>query len=237
MAPTMTRARTLTPRLLACLAAGWLLVPALATAQTLDGGAEATPDTTASGPLGPNTLLSPPGGVLVRSLAHLQGELTAANAGQTVSVDLLEAGHGWTTIARPVTDSHGRFAVNWRARHAGRFLLRAGTSTQASASALNTAAVTVVEVYQPVIATWFGPGFYGQRTACGQILTTKLLGVAHRTLPCGTRIDITYAGRTISVPVVDRGPYTTGVTYDLTAATARALGIDGTAKIGALAIK
>src|SRR5437764_13236934 len=50
------------------------------------------------------------------------------------------------------------------------------------------------------IATWFGPGFYGKQTACGQVLTPAVIGVAHRTLPCGTLVRVSYAGRSITVP-------------------------------------
>ena len=82
-------------------------------------------------------------------------------------------------------------------------------------------------------STWYGPGFYGNRTACGQRLTTSTLGVAHRTLPCGTKVALRANGRSIVVPVIDRGPYARGVTYDLTAETADRLGVMHTAQIGA----
>jgi len=75
------------------------------------------------------------------------------------------------------------------------------------------------------LATWFGPGFYGHETACGQILTPTVIGVANRTLPCGTLVRITYAGRSVTVPVLDRGPYGgIGASWDLTAGAAQALG-------------
>lgn len=66
--------------------------------------------------------------------------------------------------------------------------------------------------------SWYGPGFYGQHTACGQILTTTLLGVANRTLPCGTLVTFRNPrnGLTVTVPVVDRGPYVAGRQWDLT---------------------
>ena len=54
---------------------------------------------------------------------------------------------------------------------------------------------------------WYGPGFYGNRTACGLKMTRTLVGVASRTLPCGTKVRFKYGGKTITVPVVDRGPY------------------------------
>lgn len=78
-------------------------------------------------------------------------------------------------------------------------------------------------VGRTVEASWYGPGFYGHGTACGQVLTEALSGVAHRTLPCGTMVTLSYAGRSVTVPVVDRGPYVRGRVFDLTAATCRAL--------------
>ena len=74
-----------------------------------------------------------------------------------------------------------------------------------------------------VIASWYGPGFYGNRTACGQTYTPEIVGVAHRTLPCGTLVTLVYRGRTVTVPVIDRGPYVAGRTLDLSNATHLAL--------------
>ena len=74
--------------------------------------------------------------------------------------------------------------------------------------------------------SWYGPGFYGRRTACGYALTTTLIGVAHRTLPCGTLIEFRNpaTGRAVTMPVVDRGPYVSGRSWDLTGGACRALG-------------
>jgi hypothetical protein len=75
-----------------------------------------------------------------------------------------------------------------------------------------------------VVASYFGPGLFGNRTACGLTLTTTLQGVAHRTLPCGTPVHLAYAGREVTVPVVDRGPNVAGREFDLTYATKLTLG-------------
>jgi hypothetical protein len=75
-----------------------------------------------------------------------------------------------------------------------------------------------------VIASWYGPGFYGNRTACGQVYTPEIIGVAHRTLRCGTMLVLEYRGRTMTVPVIDRGPYIAGRTLDLSNATRLAIG-------------
>lgn len=80
-------------------------------------------------------------------------------------------------------------------------------------------------------ASWYGPGFYGNRTACGQTLTKKMRGVAHRSLPCGTKVVFAYGGRVVRTRVIDRGPFVKQRRYDrdwdLTAALARKLRFDG----------
>jgi rare lipoprotein A (peptidoglycan hydrolase) len=84
---------------------------------------------------------------------------------------------------------------------------------------------------RPRVATYYGPGLYGRTTACGQRLTRRLVGVAHRRLRCGTRVTIFHGGRFATVRVVDRGPFTAGITFDLTEAAARRLGFRSTATI------
>jgi len=66
--------------------------------------------------------------------------------------------------------------------------------------------------------SWYGPGFYGKRTACGLAMTKTLIGVAHRTLPCGTKVTFRNPanGRIVTAPVVDRGPFVSGRQWDLT---------------------
>jgi hypothetical protein len=82
----------------------------------------------------------------------------------------------------------------------------------------------IVWHYDPE-ASFYGPGFYGKRTACGLAYTRELLGVAHRTLPCGTKVTFRNPanGRTITVPVIDRGPYVSGRIWDLSGAACIAL--------------
>lgn len=74
--------------------------------------------------------------------------------------------------------------------------------------------------------SWYGPGFYGNGTACGQTLTRTLVGVAHRTLPCGTLVTFRNPanGVTLTVPVIDRGPYVSGRTWDLSYGACTKLG-------------
>jgi rare lipoprotein A (peptidoglycan hydrolase) len=77
-------------------------------------------------------------------------------------------------------------------------------------------------------ASYYGPGLWGNRTACGQTLRKGTHGVAHRSFPCGTRVAV-YANQRISVfRVIDRGPYRDGVAIDLTRASARRLHVSTT---------
>ncbi|MBJ7473012.1 MAG: hypothetical protein JHD16_17030 [Solirubrobacteraceae bacterium] len=80
-------------------------------------------------------------------------------------------------------------------------------------------------------ASWYGPGLFGNRTACGQTLTSGLRGVAHKHLPCGTKLTVRYGGRSTHATVVDRGPFHAGREFDLTQATARAIGFHSVGRI------
>jgi rare lipoprotein A len=73
-------------------------------------------------------------------------------------------------------------------------------------------------------ATWYGPGFWGEATACGPILTKTTIGVAHRKLPCGTTVTFSHLGRSVTATVIDRGPFRKGYAWDLTKKTAKRVG-------------
>jgi rare lipoprotein A (peptidoglycan hydrolase) len=77
------------------------------------------------------------------------------------------------------------------------------------------------------IASFYGAPLFGNGVACGGILHPWTLGVANKTLPCGTKVLFRYGGRAIEVKVIDRGPYIAGREWDLTAATAVALHFPG----------
>jgi hypothetical protein len=68
---------------------------------------------------------------------------------------------------------------------------------------------------------------YGLPIACGGVLRVPQLGVANKTLPCGTEVTFRYGNRAIRVPVIDRGPYIAGREWDLTGAAAEALHFPG----------
>jgi hypothetical protein len=158
-------------------------------------------------------------------------------AGRTVAIERRRSRRGgWVPVASVRADREGRFGTAWTPDKTGRHQFRAlpASATSAGNAADSSASrVRRMTVYRAVTTTWYGPGFYGNRTACGQRLTESTIGVAHRTLPCGAKVALRANGRTIVAPVIDRGPYARGVTYDLTGATAEWLGVMHTARIGA----
>jgi rare lipoprotein A (peptidoglycan hydrolase) len=175
-------------------------------------------------------LFTRPGGLAGRTL-RLQGRVGSEHAGRSVEIQRLDLDRRWIATATTQVGPDGAYLALWRADVTGRHSLRAvvqGAAAQVAAAP----ATTQVTVYRPVRATWFGPGFFGRRTACGQRLTRGLVGVAHRTLPCGTPVEIYHRGRTVTTPVVDRGPFANGAYYDLTSAAARQVGLRATGTIG-----
>lgn len=153
-------------------------------------------------------------------------------ARRQVILQRLDRRRGWRNVARTRVRTSGRFAVRWRADRSGRTSLRAVLARYRRTAAAAPPPIASITVYRPALATYYGPGFFGNRTACGQTLTPDLHGVAHKRLPCGTQIAIMYAGREIVVPVIDRGPFNGRFSWDLTQATADALGFTGSGEIG-----
>jgi len=78
-------------------------------------------------------------------------------------------------------------------------------------------------------ASWYGPGFHGNRTSSGEVYDQNELTAAHQTLPLGTRVEVTNLqnGRTVEVRINDRGPFAKGRTIDLSYAAARSIGMLG----------
>jgi rare lipoprotein A len=141
-------------------------------------------------------------------------------APMTASLQIQRRGR-WVTIDRDRVNNAGRFVL--RKRLAGamstRARVRLNSGEKRSLGRLN--------VYRRALASWYGPGLFGNKLGCGGTLSAGSLGVANKSLPCGTKVTIRHRGRVVRVPVIDRGPYVGGREYDLTAATARKLGFSG----------
>lgn len=89
------------------------------------------------------------------------------------------------------------------------------------------------------LASWYGPGFYGQQTACGHTYTETAMTVAHNSLPCGTKVTFWYRGprdtrtRIVRAVVDDTGGFDAyGRTWDMGAGVRRALGFYGVINVG-----
>ena len=83
------------------------------------------------------------------------------------------------------------------------------------------------------LASWYGPGFGGHRTASGERFNTGALTAAHRSLPFGSRVRVTNSrtGRSVVVRINDRGPFSGNRIIDLSGASARAIGMQGTERV------
>ncbi len=182
------------------------------------------------------TLQTNASGILGRSLTF-SGTAPQQFAGDTIEID--RSGHqtdwSWASTVTATIASDGSFSATWQTNHIGQFAMRAVVETTSAQAASTTPSLTTT-VYRPSKATQYGPGFYGKKTACGQRLRKATIGLANRTLKCGESVAIYYRGRTLVVPVIDRGPYANGADWDLTEATGKALGIKGTAQIDAVSL-
>jgi hypothetical protein len=131
---------------------------------------------------------------------------------------------------RAHADKKGRFSVDWKAPSAGNYSVRATAKRNKYASGSKTSGGHVT-AYRYAQASWYGPGLYGNRTACGQTLTSSTRGVANKSLPCGTKLSIRYGSKEVHVQVIDRGPYVGSREFDLTQATKNDLGFGSTGQI------
>jgi peptidoglycan lytic transglycosylase len=220
--------RGLTTRI-APLIAAFAVVPSIALGQPYSGGAEAP-----SGQPSPFRL-SGGGNAMLGKKVRFHGAVDPKLAGRVVVVQYLDpATEAWIRQARTTVKPDGTFVARWKPRHIGQFRTRAVVGGGArSASATPELALNV---FRPALATWYGPGLYGNKTACGQELTEDLVGVAHRSLPCGTNVAVHYGSTTVVVPVVDRGPYGGAAKWDLTKGAADQLGFTQTDRIGAITL-
>jgi hypothetical protein len=221
-----------TPRRLTTLAAALTLaVSAPAAAQTTaqpagpTGGLEAAIDR-------PGMLVAP--GALVNRTVALRGRVEPGDAGRTVRIERRASDGTWQQVATAVAAGDGTFTGRWRTDQVGRLQLRAVVDRGLDAVAAVAAFTAQLTVFQAATASWYGPGFFGRRTACGVRLRRDTVGVAHKSLPCGTQVAVYHRGRTLTVPVIDRGPFVKGRAWDLTQAAARKLGVRATVRIGVL---
>ncbi|MDE3069210.1 MAG: RlpA-like double-psi beta-barrel domain-containing protein [Acidobacteriota bacterium] len=183
--------------------------------------------------------------VLRGGSAHVNGSIRPALAGLTVALQV-RGRHGWIAVARTLTGPRGRFHLGYVPRGLGSRPVRLRVHSDGAAGALVAGGCMTLgcpapiqapsvlgpmvrnlgrlNVYREAVASWYGGG---GSLACGGYLTSSTMGVANRTLPCGTMVTLRYGSRAVRVPVVDRGPFVEGREFDLTEATKNALGFPG----------
>jgi rare lipoprotein A len=222
------------------------LAPASALAPIEISATSATPPLQAPA----HTSLSVAGTVLNVLEGHttsVTGRLTVASGGVGATIasvlpsdDLHPAGlpgrevllqalgsHGWRTLAHTRTGAAGRFRLRYTPTQTASEQLRlrfAGDPEDLGAHRR----LGRLNVYRLAEASWYGGG---GELACGGELTSATMGVANKTLPCGTEVTLRYDGRSVRVAVIDRGPYVAGREFDLTEATKQALGFGGVGEV------
>ena len=155
--------------------------------------------------------------------------LEAARPGSRGRIVALQAlgRRGWHTLARTRTRAKGRFRISFVPEGIGSAQLRLRFPGAAGERPAHRR-LGQLNVYRVALASWYGGG---GTMACGGTLTSSTLGVANKTLPCGTLVTLRYGGHSVRVPVVDRGPYVAGREFDLTEATKQALGFAGVGEV------
>jgi rare lipoprotein A len=161
--------------------------------------------------------------VLAGSRAIVTGRTEPGLVGRRVLLQRA-GGDGWATIDRATTQAAGVFAFRFRPQRPASARLR--VLVDASRREIGR-----LNVYRRAAVSWYGPGLYGNKLSCGGRLTPGTLGVAHKTLPCGTRVTLRRGSHVVRVSVVDRGPYSSGREFDLTAATRHRLHFDGVGSV------
>ena len=128
-------------------------------------------------------------------------------------------------------------SLRWALALAAALALLAGAATGAKAatggaSSSSGESEIAYSPYRYAGASWYGgPSLWGAKTACGQTLRPHTLGVAHKSLPCGTTVKFVYHGHVLVTQVIDRGPYVKGRSWDLTKAASEVLGLEGVGRV------
>jgi rare lipoprotein A len=153
------------------------------------------------------------------------GKLLPARAGRVVRLQS-HTGAGWRTLARGRTGQKGGFAVRYApSSGTGQHLRVLFGGDGGNARSVGSAGR--LTVLHQTLASWYDDG---GNTACG---FHAGLGVANRTLPCGTKVAFRNGSHTVTATVDDRGPYVGGRDYDLNQNTAAALGFSGVGTVWA----
>ncbi len=160
--------------------------------------------------------------------AMVAGTVRPAVAGRTVALERVDGGR-WVGLTTARTDTRGRYRLTFVGDETGTAPVRVRfAGDRANSPAQRTPGR--LSVYRPAMASRYD--LYGGPLACGGTLGYDSMVVAHKSLPCGTKVMIRYGERTVQATVRDRGPFVGGREFDLAGAVARRLGFEGVGTIG-----
>jgi hypothetical protein len=135
---------------------------------------------------------------------------------------------GWRVVAAANARAGHRFTLRWAGGRPGRYMTRVSVRKFGRIDIDRTGRAYV---FRRSFASYYGPGLYGGGLACGGRLTPSTVGVAHKTLPCGSMVTFKVGNRVVTAPVIDRGPYVAGRDWDLTAGLKRKLRFGSTGTV------
>lgn len=167
-------------------------------------------------------------GLLGRKAVYA-GSVKHHTAGQRVRLEL-RRGSSWRAVDRDVVAKNGRFRVSTKIASMGDRAARLRIVSNSKGRG-DIERVERIHGFRSTFASYYGPGLYGGRMACGGTLTPGTIGVAHKGLPCGTKLTFRLGNRQVDAKVIDRGPYVGGREFDLTAATKARLGFGSTGTV------
>lgn len=154
---------------------------------------------------------------------RVSGKVRPMDSGRRVVLQR-QTGKGWQRLKATRTGARGQYSFRWDPPSLGGYKLRARFGGDELNRGARGALGHRVNVYRKDHASYYGPGFYGNTTACGQTLRRGTVGVAHKRIRCGAKIRFHYRGTTRRITVIDRGPYIAGRRWDLTNAARKRLG-------------
>jgi hypothetical protein len=169
------------------------------------------------------------GSGLVGRQAVYAGRVRHHSAGQRVRLEV-RRGSAWRAVDRDAVAKNGRFRVSTKIAKMGDRAARLRIVSNSRGKG-DIERVERIHGFRSTFVSYYGPGLYGGALACGGRLSPGTIGVAHKTLPCGTKLTFRLGNRQVQARVVDRGPYVSGREFDLTAATKNRLGFGSTGTV------
>jgi rare lipoprotein A (peptidoglycan hydrolase) len=163
---------------------------------------------------------------------HVRGLVLHAGSGNTkVVLAARRQGHSrWFKAATATVKPGKKFTIAWHSKKPGRYLTKITAYKYGKQVSDHLGAAFV---YRTSFASYYGPGLYGSGLACGGRLSQSTVGVAHKTLPCGTKVTFKVGSHVVTARVIDRCPYVSGRDWDLTTALKNKLHFGSTGAVHA----